>query len=134
MTGTQAAVKTCVDCGAPTCNGIATQVNRRFIKLLEPGLGMLADLTEGRPVLGVVPYLKDLRIAQEDSVFLDTHRVLGQAGPSQETVDIAVIWFPHMSNYDDYDALSQSFELEPIERSPQVHNDGMLVRHVAAGP
>ena len=36
--------------------------------------------------------------------------------------------------YDDYDALSQSFELEPIERSPQVHNDGMLVRHVAAGP
>lgn len=36
--------------------------------------------------------------------------------------------------HDDYDALSQNFELEPIERSPQVHNDGMLVRHVAASP
>ena len=94
---------------------------RGDIKLLEPGLGMLADLTEGRPVLGVVPYLKDLRIAQEDSVFLDTHRVLGQAGPSQETVDIAVIWFPHMSNYDDYDALAMEegatvrFVREPAE-------------------
>jgi len=36
--------------------------------------------------------------------------------------------------YDDYDALSQSFELEPIHQSPQVHNDGILARYVAVRP
>ena len=68
--------------------------------LLEPGLEMLADLTDGRPTLGVIPYFKDLLLAQEDSVFLEGRRSFGSRG-----LDIAVVRFPHISNYDDFDAL-----------------------------
>ncbi len=71
--------------------------------LLFSGLQMLADLTDGVPTLGVVPMLKDLYIAQEDSVFLDTNRTLGEGGQ----IDIVVVRFPHLSNYDDFDPLAR---------------------------
>jgi adenosylcobyric acid synthase len=74
---------------------------RGDIKLLEPGLEMLRRLTENRPTLGVIPYIKDLRIAQEDSVFLDSTRSIGSGG----MVNIGVVRFPHISNYNDMDAL-----------------------------
>ncbi|MFC2030755.1 ArnT family glycosyltransferase [Chloroflexota bacterium] len=35
---------------------------------------------------------------------------------------------------DDYETLSQRFELKRIEGSPKVHNDGMLVRYVSTNP
>jgi adenosylcobyric acid synthase len=73
---------------------------RGDIELLRPGLGMLADLTEGRPTLGVIPHLSNVALAQEDSVHLDE-----MTGASPAAVDIGVIRFPHISNYDDFDAL-----------------------------
>lgn len=76
---------------------------RGDIRLLESGLEMLVKYAEGRPVVGVIPYLRDLRLAQEDSVYLDTLRPHGALQPA---VDIAVIRFPHISNYDDTDAFS----------------------------
>ena len=58
----------------------------------------------GVPVLGVVPYFRDIRIAQEDSVYLDERR---QGEPSGG-MDIAVIRLPHISNYDDFDPLEEA--------------------------
>ena len=57
----------------------------------------------GKPVLGVVPYFQDIRIAQEDSVYLD------ERPNSLETkdLDIAVIRLPHVSNYDDFDPFEE---------------------------
>jgi len=75
---------------------------RGDVSLLEPGLGMLADLTGGRPTVGVLPYMHDIKLAQEDSVFLDENMRFGDEGP----VDIAVIKLPRISNYDDFDALA----------------------------
>jgi adenosylcobyric acid synthase len=72
--------------------------------LFEEGIKIL-EQRSGVPVLGVLPYIPDLGIAQEDSVYLDDHRALG-AG---DQLDIAVVHIPYMSNYDDYDALA----LEP---------------------
>jgi adenosylcobyric acid synthase len=69
--------------------------------LLEPGLDMLTALADNRPTLGVVPYMTDLALAQEDSVFLQEHKVFGEG-----KTDIAVILVPHISNYDDFDALA----------------------------
>ncbi len=73
---------------------------RGDIKLLEPGLRMIADLTDKRPTVGVIPYLKNIHLAQEDSVFLDENRSFGSG-----STDIAVILLPHISNYDDFDGL-----------------------------
>jgi len=73
---------------------------RGDVSLLEPGLKMLEDLTGGRKTVGVIPWMADPGLAQEDSVFVEKNRRFG-GGP----VDIVVIQLPRMSNYDDFDAL-----------------------------
>lgn len=76
---------------------------RGEVSLLEPGLRMLEKRTHV-PVAGVVPYVKDLRIAEEDSVALERKRPY-----IRKLIDIAVIQLPHMSNFDDF----APFETEP---------------------
>jgi adenosylcobyric acid synthase len=73
--------------------------------LLLPGLTQLTALT-GRPVLGVVPYLTQTWIDAEDAVATE-----GRYGPpdtcgSDETLRIAVIRLPRISNFTDADALA----------------------------
>src|SRR4030066_1118910 len=75
---------------------------RGDLKLLKPGRDLLEKRT-GKPVLGVIPYFRDLAIAQEDSVYLDER----QANSAKGTVDVAVIRLPHISNYDDFDPLEE---------------------------
>jgi adenosylcobyric acid synthase len=86
---------------------------RGDLSLLQPGLDFLTGRT-GVPVLGVVPHLRALRIAEEDSVSLDHRRRRAPAGP--EAIDVAVVRLPRISNYDD---------LEPLEHQP-----GVVVRFV----
>lgn len=81
--------------------------------LLAPGLEFLTART-GVPVLGVVPYVSDLRIPDEDSVSLE-HRA-GRARPGRHLLDIAVVRLPRISNFDD---------VEPLE-----HEAGTVVRFV----
>ena len=76
--------------------------------LLQPGLDMLTART-GIPVVGVVPYLRNLRIADEDSVSLDHRR--RRAGDPATSLDIAVVRLPRISNYDD---------VQPLEHEPGV--------------
>jgi len=56
------------------------------------------------PTLGIIPYITDLHIPDEDAVPLD--RVAAQpvadAGP---VVDVAIPYLPHISNFDEFDAL-----------------------------
>lgn len=64
----------------------------------------------GRPVLGVVPYLKDLGLPEEDSVgfksgLFDDHR------SAEDCVDIVVLDLPHISNFTD---------VEPLRIEPDV--------------
>jgi adenosylcobyric acid synthase len=78
--------------------------------LLEPGLEMIAQRT-GKPVLGVVPYVADLGLPEEDSVALERP---GSDGP------IAVIKLPHISNFDDFDPLPVRYVTRPEELSGAV--------------
>ena len=81
---------------------------RGDVSLLEPGLVWLEERT-GKPVLGVVPYYRDIEIAEEDSVSLEQRQQLkSQTG---YVLDIAVMGFPHISNFDDFD---------PLRREPGV--------------
>ena len=72
----------------------------------------------GVPTLGVIPYLPDLHIADEDAVPLESRR-----GPSGNLtagqLDIAVIQLPHIANFDEFDALS----VEPGVRLRYVERD-----------
>ncbi|GAB6158355.1 cobyric acid synthase [Desulfotomaculum varum] len=75
---------------------------RGDIELLRPGLDFLEQRT-GLPVLGVVPYLHDHGIAEEDSVAL-TNPAHAPAGGE---LDIVVIKLPRISNFTDFDLLSR---------------------------
>ena len=83
--------------------GLIVNKFRGDVRLLEPGLAMLEERT-GVPVLGVVPYVRDVGIAEEDSVALEGRRD-GRA--TDGAVDVAVIRLPHISNFDDFDPLER---------------------------
>ncbi|GAX89222.1 cobyric acid synthase CobQ [Effusibacillus lacus] len=75
---------------------------RGDIRLLEPGLDWLEKRT-GIPVLGVVPYQRDLYIESEDSVVLDKMNLKKPAVANE--LDVVVIRFPLISNFTDVDPL-----------------------------
>ncbi|OLN31680.1 Cobyric acid synthase [Desulfosporosinus metallidurans] len=82
--------------------GIIFNKFRGEIKLLQPALDFIEERT-GIPVVGVVPYFK-IRIPDEDSVALNE----ANEKPSiflAEQLDVAVIRFPYISNFTDFDAL-----------------------------
>ncbi|MDD2422283.1 MAG: cobyric acid synthase CobQ, partial [Heliobacteriaceae bacterium] len=70
--------------------------------LLQPALDFIEDYT-GKPVLGVVPYFRDLQIQEEDSVALEKANIRVPAG---ELLDIVVIRLPRMANFADFAALT----------------------------
>lgn len=62
----------------------------------------------GKPVLGTVPYLRNLGLPEEDSVsFKEGLLPVGEKDPQQ--LDVAVLDLPHISNFTDLDPLG----LEP---------------------
>jgi cobyric acid synthase CobQ len=75
--------------------------------LLGPALDYTLKHT-GRPVLGVVPYLAQLGLPQEDSVEFKSGALDQAAGNDSAddaaTVEIAVIDLPHIANFTDFDA------------------------------
>jgi len=74
-------------------------------RLLSPGLDMLRSMT-GRPTYGVLPWRHDLWLDAEDSLDLDTRprAVLPPLGA--DTLRIAVVRLPRMSNVTDVDPLA----------------------------
>ncbi|MBI2832169.1 MAG: cobyric acid synthase [Chloroflexi bacterium] len=96
---------------------------RGNLELLRPGLDFLEKKT-GKPVLGVIPYFRDISIAQEDSVYLD-----GRPNRSaKEELDVAVIRLPHLSNYDDFDPLEeQGCTVRYITQPSEIGNPDLIV-------
>ncbi|HTU19881.1 MAG TPA: cobyric acid synthase [Gemmataceae bacterium] len=63
--------------------------------------GRILEERGGIPLLGVIPYLKDLALPEEDSVALDTDTRHDPSGVH----DIAIVRLPHIANFDDFDPL-----------------------------
>ena len=73
--------------------------------ILAPGLDQLGRLT-GRPVLGVLPWRRGLRLDAEDSVELETP-THGPAPPlGADPLQVAVVRLPWLSNFTDFDPLA----------------------------
>jgi len=87
--------------------GILINKFRGDMSLFSQGKTMLEELT-GLPVVGVIPYFRDLFIEQEDSVIIDS-----KAGSSSSAgINIGIVLLPHMSNFTDFNML---------EMLPDVH-------------
>jgi adenosylcobyric acid synthase len=81
--------------------GVIVNKFRGDRRLFDDGVRMIEART-GLPVLGVVPYLRDLRLDQEDSLDLARSRSV-QFNPN--LINVAVVLLPRMSNFTDFNAL-----------------------------
>ncbi|HWQ22236.1 MAG TPA: cobyric acid synthase, partial [Clostridia bacterium] len=84
------------------------------MSLFDDGVRILQERS-GLPVLGVIPYVEDLALPEEDAACLDTP-VTERA--AEGDIDIAVIRLPHIANFDDFDPLATE--------------DGVHVRYVSS--
>ena len=87
--------------------GVIINKFRGDIRLFEPGVKMMEDLC-GIPVLGIIPYYRNIHIEEEDSVVLDYKRMQAVEGK----INIAVVLLRHLSNFTDFNRL---------ERDERVH-------------
>jgi adenosylcobyric acid synthase len=74
-------------------------------ELFQDGVQIIQDRTK-RPVLGVVPYVPDLILPEEDSVALGRKSRPG-SWPAGAGLRVGVVRLPHISNYTDFDPLEQ---------------------------
>ena len=86
----------------PLIKGIIINKFRGDMRLFDEGRQMLEDIC-GIPVLGVVPYYKDIYIEEEDSVSLEKK----QRELAEGKVNVAVVLLRHISNYTDFDMLER---------------------------
>ncbi len=91
--------------------GVVINKFRGDIEILKPGLKEIEKLTR-IPVLGVIPYIENLSLPEEDSVALrDMSRQDG-------VLRVCVIRLPRISNFTDFD--------------PLMHEDGVVVHFVTS--
>jgi adenosylcobyric acid synthase len=96
---------------------------RGDIRLIKDANDFLEQRTR-LPVLGVVPYYRDILLAQEDSVYLDER----QNAPTEADLDIAIIRSPRISNYDDFDPLEEDgARLRYICRPEELGNPDLII-------
>ncbi len=82
--------------------GVVINKFRGDLTLFQDGLTIIEERT-GVPVFGVLPYLRNLELDQEDSVDIDRFR---KTPFEANTVNIAVVLLPHMSNFTDFNQLA----------------------------
>lgn len=87
--------------------GIIINKFRGDMRLFDEGRRMLEEICD-IPVLGVIPYYKDIYIDEEDSVALEQKR----KQLAEDKVNVAVVLLRHISNYTDFNTL---------ERDPRIN-------------
>jgi adenosylcobyric acid synthase len=82
----------------------------------------------GREVLGVVPYIKNLGLPEEDSVSFK-EGLFSCDRPTGEHVEIAVISLPHISNFTDIEPLvaEPDVYLRVVERADDLGNPQAII-------
>src|SRR5712671_4134941 len=92
--------------------GFAINKFRGDIALLRPGVEMMEQRL-GIPCAGVVPFLRDLGLEEEDGVAIEDrrtpHRVWQRPDDPaslERPLRVGVVALPHMANFTDFDALA----------------------------
>ena len=81
---------------------------RGDLSLWRDGEQLLSDRS-GIPVLGTIPFFRDIHIAEEDVVPLDEGTsaiVQSSHPPGANLLEVVVVRLPYLSNYDEFDALA----------------------------
>jgi adenosylcobyric acid synthase len=104
--------------------GLIINKFRGNLDILKPGVTFIEEKSK-LPVLGVLPYLSGLAIAEEDAVALDGPRE--SAAGAQ--LKIVVIKFPRISNFDDFQPLEREkvVKLTFIEKPSQAEDADLII-------
>jgi adenosylcobyric acid synthase len=91
--------------------GLVVNKFRGDASLFEEGIRILEE-RGGVPVLGMIPYLHDLRLPEEDAVALESLPVVASTSPREidshgDEFLIAIPRLPRIANFDDFDPLSR---------------------------
>jgi adenosylcobyric acid synthase len=86
---------------------------RGDLEILKPGLTMISEKT-GRPVLGVVPYLGDLGLHEEDGIPLERLWWQGNGKISGSKIKIVVVRLRYISNFTDFDPFLYEPDVELV--------------------
>ena len=85
---------------------------RGDMSILEPGLHMIREKT-GRPVLGVIPYLGDLGLHEEDGIPLERYSLNMKVG-RPDSVKIVILRLRYIANFTDFDPFLYEPDVEVI--------------------
>jgi adenosylcobyric acid synthase len=98
---------------------------RGDLDLLKPGIEQFEKMM-GKPVLGVVPYYKDLVVDEEDSL---PQRFYSAEDNAQGILDIAIIELPRISNFTDLSPLAYdpSISLRYVQHSAQMGHPDLII-------
>ncbi len=100
---------------------------RGDMAILEPGLKMIRAKT-GRPVLGVIPYLGDPGLHEEDGIPLERYTSSGKPG-QPDNVRIVVLRLRYISNFTDFDPFMYEPDVELIysRRPEDIENADLVI-------
>src|SRR6266550_5969461 len=101
--------------------------------LLRPGVTMIEQRL-GLPCVGVVPFLHDLGLEEEDGVVLEDRALAArrwknlESGPAR-ALRIGVIALPHMANFTDFDplALEPAVSLAYLQQPEEVAGADLII-------
>ncbi len=83
---------------------------RGDMEILRPGLRMIEDKT-GRPVIGVIRYLGDLGLHEEDAIPVERFKRLGQVKQFKQ-LKIVVLRLRYIANFTDFDPFMYEPDVE----------------------
>ncbi len=106
--------------------GIIINKFRGDREILQPGLDYLEKKIK-KPILGVIPYFRDIRIEEEDSVNLEENKYYSL--PDSNKIDVEVLYLPHISNFTDFDPLEreEDISLRYIKIGERIGNPDLLI-------
>ena len=113
--------------------GLIVNKFRGDLRLFDSGVKILEERGD-LPVLGVLPWIDLLDLPEEDAVALSDANT--ESTPNVEStnsttpsLDIAVIHFPHISNFDDFDPIARetSVRLRYVKTAQQIGRPDVVI-------
>ena len=105
--------------------GVIINKFRGDFEILRPGLKQFEDLT-GKPVLGVIPYGRELVVDEEDSIPAWQYPA---ANNGVQPLDVAVAWYPRIANCTDLSPLAHdpAVSMRYVSYPSQLGNPDLIV-------
>lgn len=96
--------------------------------ILDPGLDMISRKT-GRPVIGVLPYVADLGLPEEDGLALTQRSVHHRGSSDAASVKIVVVRLRYIANFTDFDPLALEPDAEVVysDSPSEIENADLVI-------